>query len=70
MPAPMSSVEDIEKAIEMLPPAELAAFRSWFEAFDAATFDRKIAQDAVSGRLDDLADRALESNRQGLAREL
>ncbi|WP_294936744.1 hypothetical protein [Tardiphaga sp.] len=70
MPAPMSSVEDIEKAIEMLPPAELAAFRSWFEAFDAATFDRKIAQDAVSGRLDDLADQALESNRQGLAREL
>ncbi|MBC7583386.1 hypothetical protein FNL55_23530 [Tardiphaga sp. vice352] len=66
----MSSVEDIEKAIEMLPPAELAAFRSWFEAFDAATFDRKIAQDAVSGRLDDLADQALESNRQGLAREL
>ena len=70
MPASMSSVEDIEKAIEKLPPAELAAFRSWFEAFDAATFDRKIAQDAASGRLDDLADQALKAHRQGLAREL
>ena len=66
----MGSVEEIEKAIEQLPPAELAAFRLWFEAFDAAEFDRKIAQDASAGRLDDLANQALKASRQGRAQEL
>src|SRR6266478_10223437 len=35
----MTTAEDIEKAVEQLPPRELARFRAWFEAFDAAQFD-------------------------------
>ena len=66
----MSTVEDIEKAIEQLPPAELARFRRWFELFDAAVFDRKLTDDATGGRLKDLADQALEAHRQGRSREL
>ncbi|WP_398464982.1 hypothetical protein [Tardiphaga sp.] len=66
----MSKVEDIEKAVESLPPAELAKFRAWFEAFDAAEFDRKIAEDAEAGRLDRLADEALKEQRTGRSREL
>ncbi|HEY5238731.1 MAG TPA: hypothetical protein VIJ62_10160 [Rhizomicrobium sp.] len=30
----MTTVEDIEKAIESLPPDKLAQFRAWFEEFD------------------------------------
>jgi hypothetical protein len=66
----MSKIEDIEKAVEGLPPAELAQFRAWFEAFDAELFDRKIEADASSGRLDRLAEQALDAHRQGRSREL
>jgi len=66
----MSNVEDIEKAVESLQPAELAQFRAWFEAFDAEVFYQKIAADMSSGRLDRLAEQALDGHRQGRAREL
>ena len=66
----MSTVEDIEKAIESLPAAEFARFRTWFDAFDADRFDRKIERDAAGGKLDELADHALADHRAGRAREL
>jgi hypothetical protein len=38
----MTNAEDIEKAVQQLPPQELARFRAWFEAFDAQQFDAAI----------------------------
>jgi len=64
------TIEDLEKAVSKLPPDQLAKFRDWFEAFDAARFDEKIERDAASGKLDNLADQALADFRQGRAREL
>jgi hypothetical protein len=61
----MSTLEDIEKALSELPPDELAEFRAWFEAFDAARFDEKIEHDAKAGRLDRLAEQALADFRAG-----
>ncbi|MBI5132164.1 MAG: hypothetical protein HZA66_22195 [Rhodopseudomonas palustris] len=66
----MTTAEDIEKAVERLPPRELARFRAWFEAFDAQQFDAAIARDAEAGKLDDLADEALAAHRAGQSREL
>lgn len=66
----MSNVEDIEKAIERLPPGELAKFRAWFDAFDAARFDERIERDAREGKLDALADQALATHRNGRSRDL
>ena len=66
----MRTVEDIEKALSELPPDQLAEFRAWFEAFDAARFDEKIERDAKAGRLDRLAEQALADFRAGRAREL
>jgi hypothetical protein len=54
----MTTAEDIEKAVEGLAPRELARFRAWFEAFDAAQFDTAIKQDAAAGKLDALAQEA------------
>jgi len=48
----MAKIEDIEKAVERLSPADLAKFRAWFEEFDARAFDDKIERDAKSGKLD------------------
>jgi len=64
------TIEDIEKAVATLPPEQFAQFRAWFEQFDAARFDQKIERDAKDGKLDRLADEAIEDLRAGRAREL
>jgi hypothetical protein len=66
----MTSVEDIEKAIEKLAPRELDRLRAWFEEFQAERFDDKIARDAEAGKLDRLAEQATADFRRGRAREL
>jgi hypothetical protein len=64
------TIEDLEKAVAKLPPDQFAEFRAWFEEFGAARFDQKIERDAKSGKLDGLADQAIEDFRKGRAREL
>jgi predicted transcriptional regulator len=64
------TTEDIEKAIEQLPPRELARFRAWFEEFEASQFDAAIERDAEAGKLDRLAEQALAEHRTGLDRGL
>lgn len=66
----MSTVEEIEKAVAGLPAQDLAAFRAWFEAFEAARFDEQIEQDAHGGKLDGLAEQAISEHRAGRSREL
>jgi hypothetical protein len=58
------TIEDLEKAVATLPPEQLAEFRAWFEAFDAARFDEKIECDAKAGRLNRLADQAIHDLRK------
>jgi hypothetical protein len=66
----MTTAEDIEKAVEQLPPRELARFRAWFEAFDADQFDAAIERDARAGKLDALAEEAIAAHRAGKSRGL
>ena len=66
----MTTVEDIEKAVEQLSAEQLARFRAWFEEFDAARFDAKIERDAKARKLDQLAREAKADFRAGRAREL
>jgi hypothetical protein len=65
----MTSAEDIEKAVEQLAPRELARFRAWFEAFDAAQFDAAIERDISAGKLDADAEEALAAHRAGRSRD-
>ena len=65
----MVSVESIEQAIEQFSPVELAKFRSWFVQFDADAWDAQIEADAMAGKLDALAEKALSEYRSGQARE-
>jgi hypothetical protein len=64
----MTTAEDIEKAVEKLPPEELARFRAWFEAFDADRFDAAIERDARDGKLDAFAEEAVAAYRTGDSR--
>jgi len=61
----MSTAVEIEKAIEKLPPEELAQLRAWFAQFDSARWDKQFEIDATTGRLDALADEALADLREG-----
>jgi len=61
----MSTVEEIEEAVRRLSSQELAAFREWFAQLDAAAWDRQIEEDVAAGRLDALAEEALNDLRAG-----
>ena len=66
----MSTVQEIEQAVQELPPQELAAFRAWFAEFDAVAWDRQFEEDVVAGRLDQLAEEALQDLREGRCTDL
>lgn len=61
----MSKIEEIEKEVQGLKPNELQVFRKWFWDFDAETWDRQFEKDALSGKLDSLAESALKSFKSG-----
>jgi len=66
----MTKVELIEQQIEELSPEELAAFRSWYAAFDAEAWDRQFQADVKAGKLDALADKALQAHTSGQSKKL
>ncbi len=60
----MSIVLEIEHKIKNLPPDELVDFRGWFEKFDADTWDEQFESDVNAGKLDALAQQAINDFRQ------
>ena len=66
----MSKLKEIEAAVALLPPDQLVLFREWFAEFDAAQWDCQIEQDIAAGRLDALANEALDDFRKGRCTEL
>jgi len=59
----MSTVQEIEAAISKLSETELAEIRTWI-------WERDVERDAVSGKLDFLAEEALQEHRDGKTRRL
>ena len=66
----MSRLDEIEEHVRDLRPEELSAFREWFTAFDAEAWDRQFEADAIAGKLDDLAERALRDHSAGKSTRL
>jgi hypothetical protein len=66
----MSTVQEIQDAVRHLSSDELAAFREWFAEFDAGLWDRQLEADVATGRLDKLADEALQDLREGRCTDL
>ena len=59
----MSTVQEIERAIERLSDEEVAEIRTWL-------WDRDIERDAQAGKFDAFADEALREHRNGKTRRL
>jgi hypothetical protein len=65
----MSTVKEIEEAIRKLPPEHLTKFREWFAEFDAAAWDAQFESDVAAGRLDKLANKAIEDLHAGRCKD-
>ena len=66
----MSTVSEIEHAVQKLSRSELTRFRDWFLGFDAAAWDKQFEKDVAVGRLDTLADEAIRDLREGRCTDL
>jgi hypothetical protein len=66
----MTRIQKLEQEIKELTRSELAAFRRWFNEFDAAQWDRQIEEDALAGKFDRLAEKALADHQAGRTKEL
>ena len=66
----MSKVDDLEQLVRGLSPRELSKFREWFVEFDAEVWDQQFQADATAGRLDSVAERAIQAYAAGESTEL
>nr|BAL54795.1 hypothetical conserved protein [uncultured Acetothermia bacterium]BAL59875.1 hypothetical conserved protein [Candidatus Acetothermum autotrophicum] len=66
----MDTIEEIAEAVRRLSPQDLAAFRAWFAEFDASVWDQQFEEDVAAGRLDRLAEEALQDLREGRCTDL
>jgi hypothetical protein len=62
--------QEIQNEVRQLSPDDLAAFRVWFSEFDAALWDRQLEADVAAGRLDQLAEEALQDLPEGRCTDL
>jgi hypothetical protein len=65
----MDRVEEIESAIENLPPEDFTRIARWFRDRDHELWDRELDADSASGRLDFLFEEAENESNLGLLRE-
>ena len=59
----MSTLAEIEQAIEKLPREDLFQLTAWLSTHFSDAWDRQIEEDIVAGRLDDLAAEAIAEHR-------
>ena len=63
------TIIELEQAVTQFSEQELSRFRAWFEEYDVHIWDQQFERDALSGKLDKLAEIAISDYRAGKARE-
>jgi hypothetical protein len=66
----MSTVQEIETAIQKLKPQEIHEVADWLQELREELWDKQIDADAKAGRLDKLMEEALEDYRAGRTKPL
>lgn len=64
----MTTLQEIERAIESLPADQLSELAEWFYGFEDRIWQQKLT--SGESKLNALADQALEDHRQGKSTEL
>lgn len=62
----MSTVTEIQQAIESLPEAEFSQLMTWVWEHDRERWDRQLQADVKAGKLEFLKEEILEARKQGL----
>jgi hypothetical protein len=65
----MDRVEEIEAAINSLPPEEFRLLAQWFRELDQTRWDAQMDCDSSAGKLDFLFEKSESKSAQGLLRE-
>jgi hypothetical protein len=65
----MDRVEEIEAAIEGLPPEEYRRIVQWFRVREQERWDEEMDRDSSAGKLDFLFEEAERESSKGLLRE-
>jgi hypothetical protein len=65
----MDRVEEIEAAIEGLPPEEYRRIVQWFRVREQERWDEQMDRDSSAGKLDYLFEEAESESAKGLLRE-
>ena len=66
----MSSIQEIETAIQQLPPIAVHQVADWLQDYREELWDREIAADAQAGKLDALMEEAKQDYLAGRCRPL
>ena len=66
----MTKVEEIKSAIESLPQEQFVRLRQWFSEKDWHEWDKQIARDSESGKLDFLIKEAIDEKNEGKLKDL
>jgi hypothetical protein len=64
----MTTIAEIEKAIENLPEPEVKALASWFDRYREQKWDARMEADAREGKLDFLIEEARQERATGTLR--
>lgn len=65
----MITVEEIERAVEELPPSDVARLAAWLAEYDAKVWDKQMEEDSAAGRLDFLFEEARSERKAGKLRD-
>ena len=63
-------IDQIKEAVLQLSASDSVTFRDWFNELDANIWDEQFESDVAEGRIDALANEALEEVRLGRSTEL
>ena len=66
----MTTLLEIERAIEQLPSDQFSKIREWIVEKDWQAWDAQIERDSADGKLDFLVDEALRDAKSGVTRPL
>ena len=66
----MASIDEVKSVIAHLPEKEFNSFVGWFVKFEEERWDKELEKDIADGKLDNLADEALNEFDVGKCSEL
>ena len=66
----MATVEEIQSEIESLPRNEYLRLVRWIQKRNWEDWDKELEKDALSGKLDFLAEEALDEKKKGKLKDL